>query len=249
MKNKLLFIDIDGTITHDDGVISQETRKIISNYNTNYKNIILISGRPRNKVRDICKELNGKYFISSNGSEIFDVENGKIIYRSFINDRTVMFIYEIAKTYDVELIVAVDNGDFSMNSNLNVNVLKNVKQCMLKGTEINLNMVRRKLSLTDDVYISTKKNLFENGYYWLSVLPNNVSKGSTAEYLAQYLKYDLKNTIAIGNDYNDISMFQKLGTGVAVSNACNDLICLATNIIDGNNEDGVKKFLESYIEE
>ena len=58
---KLLFVDIDGTIAHDTGEISGTTKRTLKKF----KNIILTTGRARSEVKKICDELGFRYFISS----------------------------------------------------------------------------------------------------------------------------------------------------------------------------------------
>lgn len=247
MEDKLLFIDIDGTLTHDDGIISDETKEVLKKFNNQNKNVVLTSGRARNRVKDICTELSFKYFISSNGSEVYDNELNEVIYRSIIDARTTKFIITLAVKYNVELVLAIDDKEFTINNENYYNDYINVKQCMLKGDNENLMKVRRKLSLLDNVYVQNKFNQFEHGYYWFSILPLETSKGSAALYLANHLNYSRDSLIAIGNDYNDISIFKEVGKGVAVGNACNELKEIATSVIGDNNSDGVKEMLEKYI--
>lgn len=54
---------------------------------------------------------------------------------------------------------------------------------------------------------------------WFSIISNDSSKGNALKVLANYLNIPIKDTIAIGNDINDLSMIRIAGTGVAVSNA------------------------------
>lgn len=63
----------------------------------------------------------------------------------------------------------------------------------------------------------------------------------------QDLDIPIKNTIAIGNDNNDISMFEVAGLSVAVANASDDIKNKVNHITLSNDEDGVAVFLETLI--
>ena len=63
----------------------------------------------------------------------------------------------------------------------------------------------------------------------------------------KYLNVPMENTIAIGNDKNDISMFEVAGLSVAVSNAENDIKEIVKYVTLSNDEDGVAVFLETLI--
>lgn len=79
--------------------------------------------------------------------------------------------------------------------------------------------------------------------YGLAWLAKTASKGTALEKLANYLSIPIQNTIAIGNDNNDLSMIKVAGYRSSVSNATIDLKNNADKIIDSNDEDGIAKYL------
>lgn len=64
------------------------------------------------------------------------------------------------------------------------------------------------------------------------------------------MNIDLKDTMAFGDDYNDVPMFETVGHAVVMGNA-NDYIKknYADEIAEDNNLDGVAKVLERILEE
>lgn len=67
----------------------------------------------------------------------------------------------------------------------------------------------------------------------------NASKGNSLEYLANHLNISLKDVVAIGDNYNDISMFNKVGISVAMGNAKNDIKELCSYVSISNDLNGV----------
>ena len=61
------------------------------------------------------------------------------------------------------------------------------------------------------------------------------------------IKYYYQNSIAIGDDENDISMFQTSGFSVAMGNSDSKIKDLADYVTTSNNSDGVAKFLERIL--
>ena len=57
----------------------------------------------------------------------------------------------------------------------------------------------------------------------------------------------MSQTVAIGNDNNDLSMIQMAGIGVAVENATSELKKVANYITNSNDDDGVAEFLKKLI--
>jgi len=72
-------------------------------------------------------------------------------------------------------------------------------------------------------FISKKGNykdeLLNKEYDYLSIAPQNIGKGTALEFLKSYLKIHTDDTMAIGDNLNDIDLLKSSGLGVAVANA------------------------------
>jgi len=85
----------------------------------------------------------------------------------------------------------------------------------------------------------------------LDLLPMGVSKGRALERLAARLGIDRKETMAIGDNWNDVDMLEWAGQGVMMGNAARELRAMAK--MRGwkqtlpNDEDGVAVVLEAAI--
>lgn len=82
----------------------------------------------------------------------------------------------------------------------------------------------------------------------LDLLPPGVSKGWALERLAARLGVDRKETMAIGDNWNDVNMLEWAGQAVIMGNAAQDLRALAKTSgwkqAPPNDEDGVAVTLE-----
>jgi hypothetical protein len=85
----------------------------------------------------------------------------------------------------------------------------------------------------------------------LDLLPPGVSKGWALERLAARLGVDRKETMAIGDNWNDVDMLEWAGQGVMMANAAQDLRTLAKTRgwkqTPPNDEDGVAVTLEMAV--
>ena len=86
----------------------------------------------------------------------------------------------------------------------------------------------------------------------LDILPPAVSKGSALERLAARLGIDRKETMAIGDNWNDAAMLEWAGQGIVMANAAPELRTLAKlrgwKQAPTNDDDGVAVILESALE-
>jgi Cof subfamily protein (haloacid dehalogenase superfamily) len=85
----------------------------------------------------------------------------------------------------------------------------------------------------------------------LDLMPQGVSKGKALENLARRLGVDRKETMAIGDNWNDVDMLEWAGQGVLMGNAADDLRTMAKmrgwKQAPPNNEDAVAVVLEAAI--
>jgi Cof subfamily protein (haloacid dehalogenase superfamily) len=85
----------------------------------------------------------------------------------------------------------------------------------------------------------------------LDLLPRGVSKGWALEKLATQLGVDRKETMAIGDNWNDVDMLEWAGQGVMMGNAAQELRTMAKTRgwkeAPPNNENGVAVVLEAAI--
>ena len=74
--NKLVAIDLDGTMLNQYGVVTQKTKEAIERAQLKGIEVIIASGRPIDSIKTIAKEINSnKYFISGNGAIVYDIAN------------------------------------------------------------------------------------------------------------------------------------------------------------------------------
>lgn len=87
----------------------------------------------------------------------------------------------------------------------------------------------------------------------LDVLPHGVSKGWAVERLAERLGIHRSETMAIGDNWNDVDMLEWAGQGVIMGNAVEELRIMAEEQgwkqAPPNDEDGVAVVLEAAIKE
>jgi hydroxymethylpyrimidine pyrophosphatase-like HAD family hydrolase len=85
----------------------------------------------------------------------------------------------------------------------------------------------------------------------LDLLPPGVSKASALKKLAARLGVDRKETMAIGDNWNDVEMLEWAGQGVMMGNAAQELRTMAKTRgwkqAPTNGEDGVAVVLEAAI--
>lgn len=68
-------------------------------------------------------------------------------------------------------------------------------------------------------YGKYKDTIINKEYEYLDIIPSNVSKSNALEILGNYLKINIDEILAIGDNLNDLDMVKKAGIGIALNNA------------------------------
>ncbi len=256
----LITIDIDGTLKRSDDTISERSKKVIQELINQGHVIAICSGRPRYFSSMIAKDaLASRYLISSNGTEVYDIVNNKLIFSEYISKDVCKKIYDITKELNIRVVFSSGNIEYAtqfikndsqilLNDNNLDELLKlNIKQVVVvvDNNEV-LKQYANRISNIKEVYVVDRSNENDD-FKFISVISSNVSKGNALKVLAEYLNIPMENTIAIGNDNNDISMIKIANVGVAVENASDDLKKCADVITKSNDLDGVACYLETLI--
>ena len=74
----------------------------------------------------------------------------------------------------------------------------------------------------------------------------NAHKGLALQRFAEHLGLGLENCMAFGDGANDLTMIQAAGVGVAMSNACPEVLAAADYVTLSNDEDGVAAALAHF---
>lgn len=84
----------------------------------------------------------------------------------------------------------------------------------------------------------------EHGFF--EAVPKGYSKASAMKEIAEFLRVDMSDTIAIGDSNNDLAMLQAAGTGIAMGNATKELLDIADYVTADVDDNGIYKALQYY---
>ena len=78
-------------------------------------------------------------------------------------------------------------------------------------------------------------------------MPKNVDKATSLDRMLQTVQLTRENTICVGDGFNDMTMIEYAGVGVAMANAQPEVKRIADFITKSNDEDGIVTVIEKYI--
>ena len=89
MDRKVLFLDLDGTLTNDDKKVTPKTLKALKQIMEEGHIVALASGRPTPGVAQVAKTLEldkyGGYVLSFNGGKVINWKTKEVIYENALS--------------------------------------------------------------------------------------------------------------------------------------------------------------------
>ncbi len=264
---KILVLDLDGTLTNKKKEITARTKETLIKAMEKGIIVVLASGRPTYGIVPLAEEIGlakyGGYILSFNGGTIINWATKEVIFEKLLNKNMISPSYEMAKKHGVEIVSYMDqdivteakeNKYVDYEAFLNkmpvrqvgdfVNELTgSVNKCLIVGDADNL--IPLEQIMKDE--LGTDMNIYRSEPFFLELVPHGIDKAASLNLLLERLSLTKEHMIACGDGYNDLSMIELAGLGVAMENA-NDTVKAAANYITlSNEEDGVAHVIEKYL--
>ena len=265
---RVLALDLDGTLTNDQKVVTSATRTALDAATAKGVTIVLASGRPTAGVVPLARELEldkkGGCILSYNGGSITDCATGRTLYSQWLDSKYVPALCAFAKEQKVAIVTYNEQGVVS-ESPEDPWALKECFTCGLPMQRvedlaayvdypickmlITLDPARR-----DEVLAAGRKvfegkiDLYPSSPFFIEAVPLGVAKDVSLAGLLEEMGLTRDNLMACGDGLNDRSMIRYAGVGVAMQNAEPPVKEAADYVTEAdNNHDGVAEAIEKFI--
>lgn len=264
---KLIGLDIDGTLVNSKLEITPKTKAALEKAQDLGHILVIASGRAPHGVYRYAKELNfdkhNGLLSNFNGGRITNFQKKQAIINHPLNFNLTKEILEFAENLDIDYCLLNEGKIYSNKKNtyrLEESALKNNMEIVIRENlsynldfEVNNILFSQKEDRIDE---PAKKLMEKFGKitsqiksmpYYYEIMPQNISKGRSLMEIAKYYGIDEKDTIAFGDEENDISMIKMAGTGVVMANGSQKVKELADYITKSNDNDGIAYYLENFV--
>lgn len=269
---KLVALDLDGTLYSKYGTLSSYGEMVLRKLKENGIKIVLSSGRPLYSIqRSISKDLYD-YASCMNGQEIYIQKTKDHIIQNNLSKEEMDDLISYLKKYPLILyyssgtnfysymhsshsiykylysimyaIVHIVRNDHSRRNQIETDPTKcHFEQCG-KFCFAGPNGLLKKFYKELD---SSKYSAFFVNSHWLEVQPAGISKGHALKQILDLEHLSKQEALAIGDGENDISMFEVVGTAIAMKNAMKSVKKKADFIADSYQKDGCAKWLDKNL--
>lgn len=264
---KMLVLDIDGTLTNSNKEITPKTKQAILDIQERGHKVMLASGRPTPGMKRFMEELElekyGGYLLSFNGGRIINCRTGAIVFQKMFPPVLIPQIYRFAQNNDCGLITYIGDRIVSgtrmdsyieIESRINGMPVVEVHDFLgFVDFEVNkLLMTAEPDKAEKYVEILNEKygdmiSVYRSEPFFIELMPKGIDKASSIDRMLSTVGLTRENTICCGDGYNDLTMIEYAGVGVAMANAQEMVKEKADYVTKSNDEDGIVQVIDEFI--
>jgi Cof subfamily protein (haloacid dehalogenase superfamily) len=259
MDKKIVFFDVDGTISTEDTFTIPESTKVAMKKSRENGHLLFINtGRTYCSIEKQIRELDVDGFICGCGTNIF--YHGEEVFHHEIDDELRRKIVDLSIATDVENVLEGKEGTWyphNLRDPQNINFRNRYKSQGFpvyeydKGDYVPFDKMA--LWYYPESDIDTFKNAFKNDLEFIQRadnfienIPLGYSKATGIKKIIDMLDIPWENTISIGDSTNDLAMLEYTKESIAMGNSNPVIFDHVTFKTTDINDDGVYNALKHF---
>ena len=269
---RIIALDLDGTLLDSGKNLSAANRDALAAAAEKGIHIVPTTGRFFGGMPESVRELPFvRYAITVNGAQVYDRATDTAIVREELPLATALAIMRYLDGFDVIYDCYQDNWGrmtASMQARAadyapDAHYLKMIRELRKPYPDLKAHLeeegrdVQKIMLFARDLSVRARiadglKARFPDLAVSASTFNNlelnsaNAHKGLALKRFAEHLGLGLGNCMAFGDGANDLTMIQAAGIGVAMANACPEVLAAADYVTLSNDEDGVAAALAHF---
>ncbi len=258
MEIKIIFSDIDGTFLTNNHEVTEKTQKAVKSLLAQNKKFVLVSARMPEAIYPITEKIGVKIPVISYSGGLVLTEDEKILYDKKISlEETRKLLPELKNYLDISVNYYtgrkwfVEKIDARVEREMRITSataeLANFSELVEKNILPNKILIMCEPELCEKLEFELGKkfpdlNVVRSSKILLEIMDKTVSKARGIEHLLRHYNFGVENSLAFGDNYNDVEMLKFVGCGVAMNNAPDDVKKIADDVTDSNEEDGIYNY-------
>jgi Cof subfamily protein (haloacid dehalogenase superfamily) len=276
MSKKVIFLDVDGTLVNDNGVVPESARTAVKEARKNGHYVFLCTGRSKAELFDDIMEIGFDGVIAAAGGYI-EVDD-KVVLHKKLKDEDVRHIVKYFDDNNIDFYLESNGGLFAsrnckdhlrqiifgdpdMTPEVRFELEKGMNpfiDCLIEDENLFRGDINKISFLGSDVPVETIIKQFEENF---NIIPSTVPifgensgelslpgvhKALAIEILLEHLSLSSEDTYAYGDGMNDAEMLEYVKYGIAMGNAKEALKEIASDITDTHDENGIYNSFKKY---
>jgi len=267
----IVFTDLDGTLFRSDRTLSVENRSVLEKLPAQKIIRVVATGRSFTSFLQAAgADFPADYVIFSTGAGVASLSNREILKTAALDRAAIFQTMDVLRRTKLDFMLhhpIPENHRFSYehNGEQNPDFMTRIKEHGDWGKPFSsdesweyasqfvaiippwrgvepVDTVRASLS---DMSVIRATSPFDHQSTWMEIFPAQVSKSHAAGWLCAFLGVSPKQTMAIGNDYNDLDLLEMSPNPFVVANAPMELVHRFPKVPD-NDHDGVATAISAW---
>lgn len=265
-KIKVIISDLDGTLLNSDHSISDYTKSVFQElHNQNYL-IIVATGRHHLDAMSIIDNLKFPvYLVTSNGARIHSPQK-ELLYSFDIKGEAVKSVLSLDINPEITTVLFKESVWQTSKTNKKLNAFQ--KEMVYPPEVVDFSDLDDysaiKIFFTHDNHdllvelknriLENHSNVFSHAFslpICLEFMDKSVDKSVAISRILEKEGFTFDEAISFGDGFNDEKMLDTAGIGLIMENAPDNLKSKLPHleVISSNNEDGVAKYLATFLKE
>ena len=272
-KVRMIAFDLDGTLLTTDKRLTDETRRTLEQAAKRGILLVPATGRPLTGMPAEVLGIAGvRYAITANGARVVSAEDGKILREKLISVEKARKVLDIYGEYDTLREIYYDGQGYMEARQMEqldhyvpdpnmAKYMRNTRKCVPDLME-KFRQENRAMDKVQAVFacagekeqafrrIREMEGMEATGAlsYNIEVTAGGINKGEALLWLAGELGIDREEILAFGDGANDADMIRAAGIGAAMEVSVPEVRAAADILAGSNDEDGVARAIQRYID-
>jgi Cof subfamily protein (haloacid dehalogenase superfamily) len=260
-RYRLLVTDIDGTLVAENQGVPPGVVEAVRRVQARGVRVCVATGRMWDAARPFVEALGADPpAILYNGALVYDFATGRKVWIGRLPRDHARRVLEVLRDFPWVSPLLFVHGQvhaermtpgvqrFARRDGLTVRVVPRFAELLTEdpvkilivGEPEDLALVSQALQSLPGIPVN---QVFSQADY-LEILPPDISKGRALPVLAEHLGVSLGETVAVGDNLNDLTMLQAAGLGVAVEGSPPELLAAARWVCPRPEKEGLRVLIE-----
>ena len=262
-KISLVLADVDGTLVNEEKILTQRAQRAVKALQEAKIRFAITSGRPPRGMAMLSDALNLDTPIAGFNGGLFVERDLTIIEERIVPVEVAREAISLVRDQGLDawvyrgnewLItkpdaphVAREAWTVKFEPKVVANVAENLQHiAKIVGVSDDTEKMRR-CEADAQAAFGSRASATRSQSYYLDVTNKDANKGAVVEYLAKHLGVHAEEIATIGDQPNDVLMFERSGFSIAMGNASDEVKARASAVTDSYNDEGFAKAMERFI--
>lgn len=271
MTYKVIALDLDGTLLNSAKQILPESLEALKIAQQNGVKVLIVTGRHHVAIKPFYHTLGlDTPALCCNGTYSYDFQQQKVLQSAPLSLPQTLRTIELLKAHKVHSLMYTENAMTYEEPNDNIKrwgVWSSALPEALRPTLIQVDNFSDTAQKSDAIWkfaatsndvagLQRFSHIIEDElgltceFSWhdqMDIAQSGNSKGNLLKKWVEQQGLTMKNVIAFGDNFNDISMLEMAGLGVAMENSADDIKARADLVTTTNEETGIANTIRQYV--